>query len=63
MYHVFGYRKKVVWNNLKKSFPEKSESELKKITKGFYKNLSDITVESIKGLSMSKKHYSKDIKC
>ena len=62
MYHVFGYRKKVVWNNLKKSFPEKSESELKKITKGFYKNLSDITVESIKGLSMSKKTLLKRYK-
>ena len=62
MYYVFGYRKKVVWNNLKKTFPEKSESELKKITKGFYKNLSDITVESIKGLSMSKKTLLKRYK-
>ena len=62
MYHVFGYRKKVVWNNLKKSFTEKSDSELKKITRGFYKNLSDITVEGIKGFSMSKKTLLKRYK-
>ena len=62
MYHVFGYRKEVVWNNLKNSFPDKSDTELKKITKGFYTNLSDITVESIKGFSMSKKTLLKRYK-
>ncbi|MEN8120307.1 MAG: lysophospholipid acyltransferase family protein [Bacteroidota bacterium] len=55
LFQVFGYRKKVVLDNLKKSFPKKSDSELKKITKGFYKNLSDVMIESLKGLSMSKK--------
>lgn len=61
-YHVFSYRKKVVWQNLKNSFPEKSDQELIKITKGFYKNLSDITFEGIKGLSMSKKSLLKRYK-
>lgn len=55
LYKVFGYRKQVVWKNLKNSFPEKTETELKKINKGFYKNLADIFMESMKGLSMSKK--------
>ncbi len=58
-FYVFGYRKKVVFSNLKKSFPEKTEEEINKIAKGFYKNLSDITLESIKGLSMSKKTLKK----
>lgn len=62
MYYVVGYRKKVVWKNLKSSFPEKTESELKKINKGFYKNLSDIFMESLKGLSMSKKTLLKRYK-
>ncbi len=62
VYRVIGYRKKVVWQNLKNSFPEKTDIELKKITKGFYKNLSDITVESIKGFSMSKKALLKRYK-
>ncbi len=58
-FYVFGYRKKVVFTNLKNSFPEKSEEEILEIAKGFYKNLSDITLESIKGLSMSKKSLKK----
>jgi KDO2-lipid IV(A) lauroyltransferase len=61
-YHILGYRKKVVLENLKNSFPQKSDSELKEIVKGFYKNLSDIIVESLKGLSMSKKELLKRYK-
>lgn len=62
LFHVFGYRKKVVYKNLKNSFPEKPEKEIHKIAKAFYTNLSDITVESIKGLSMSKKQLLKRYK-
>ncbi len=58
-FYIVKYRKDVVFNNLKNSFPEKSEKEILKIAKGFYKNLSDITLESIKGLSMSKKTLKK----
>ncbi len=62
LYRVFGYRKKVVWQNLRNSFPEKSDQELKKMMKGFYENLSDITIEGIKGLSMNKKSLLKRYK-
>ena len=58
-YYIFGYRKNVVFTNLRNAFPEKSEAEINKIAKGFYKNLSDITLESIKGLSMNKKTLKK----
>lgn len=44
-YYVIGYRKKVVFNNLKNSFPEKSEEELKIIQKKFYRHFSDISIE------------------
>lgn len=59
LYKVLGYRKKVVTKNLKNSFPKKSDTEIKTITKKFYQNLSDILVEGIKGLSMSKKSILK----
>ncbi len=59
LFHIFKYRKDVVFDNLRKSFPEKSEEEIRAIAKGFYKNLSDITLESIKGFSMSKKTFLK----
>lgn len=62
LFKVFKYRKTVVINNLKNSFPEKSEKEINEITLKFYKHLADITVESIKGLSMSKESLIKRYK-
>ena len=35
IYYLIGYRKKVVWNNLKLAFPEKTDHELIKIRKKF----------------------------
>ena len=54
MYKVLKYRLNVVRDNLKKSFPEKSEKELKNIEKLSYKNLAQITVESLKAFTMTK---------
>ena len=48
------YRTKVVRENLRSAFPEKSEEELKVIEKKFYHQLCDNFVEDIKMLSMSK---------
>lgn len=62
IYRVFGYRKKVVLENLKKSFPEKTDREIQEISKRFYRNLSDIMVEGIKGFSMSKESLIKRYK-
>ena len=45
--------------NLKKSFPQKDEKELLKIEKDFYKHLSDLFVEIIKGLSISSNEIKK----
>jgi len=57
--YIFGYRKKIIVQNLKNSFPDKTEKEIKKIIKGTYRNLSDIVVESIKGFTLSSKQLSK----
>src|SRR5436190_7342887 len=62
IYHVIGYRKKVVNENLRKSFPEKSGKEIEQITKEFYLNLTDLIVETIKTLSISKIELSKRVK-
>lgn len=59
LYHVFGYRRAVVMDNLKKSFPEKSMKELKLIERKFYRNLCDIVVETIKSASISKADFMK----
>ncbi len=53
IYHVVGYRKKVVSANLKNSFPEKSDEELLKIRRKFYRNFCDYIVELIKSFTIS----------
>jgi KDO2-lipid IV(A) lauroyltransferase len=52
-YHVIGYRKKVVYQNLKNSFPEKSQEEIIKIAGKFYHHLSDILFESLRAFTMT----------
>ena len=59
MYRLVAYRKEVIEQNLRNSFPDKSQAELLQIKKAFYKNFSDILVESIKSLSISEKQARK----
>ncbi|RNI31678.1 lauroyl acyltransferase [Rufibacter latericius] len=53
LYHVIGYRKKVVRQNLERSFPHKSPEERLAIEKRFFLNLTDLIVESLKLISLS----------
>lgn len=62
LYRVVGYRKKVVFENLKNSFPEKSYNELKKIEKDFYRYLCDLFLETIKTLTISRSEAIKRCK-
>ena len=61
LYSVIGYRKEVVFKQLRASFPNKSAIEIENIARASYKNLADIIVESIKGFSMTevdfRSHY------
>jgi KDO2-lipid IV(A) lauroyltransferase len=53
---VISYRKKVIDENLKFAFPEKSDEELKKIRNQFYRNFTDaFFAETIKMLTISEK--------
>jgi KDO2-lipid IV(A) lauroyltransferase len=52
---VLKYRKDVILDNLKRSFPNLDEEEIMSISKKFYLNLSDITLEGIKAFTMSEK--------
>ncbi|MGD1845970.1 MAG: lysophospholipid acyltransferase family protein [Salibacteraceae bacterium] len=53
VYHLIGYRKKVVMNNLRNSFPDKSEAELQGIQKRFYVFFCDLILETLKTLTVS----------
>lgn len=59
---VLHYRQDVIKGNLVRSFPEKSETELKSIQKKFYRNFSDIIMESFKSLSISEQTIRKRFK-
>lgn len=59
MNYVVRYRKSVIDKNLFRCFPEKTDKERKHIRKKFYKRLSDILIESIKGYTLSEKELLK----
>ncbi|NOU19770.1 MAG: lauroyl acyltransferase [Bacteroidales bacterium] len=59
LYGVFGYRKAVVVENLKGSFPRYSHKEIKRLTNLFYKNLVDIILEGFRAFTMSRRQILK----
>lgn len=56
------YRRKVVRDNLARSFPEKSWKERRAIERRFYRHLTDLLAEAAKSLSISKKELLKRFK-
>jgi KDO2-lipid IV(A) lauroyltransferase len=58
LYLLLGYRKKVVRTNLINAFPNKSAADNMQIERRFYHYLCDLFVESLKGLTISKKDLS-----
>lgn len=59
VYYVFGYRKEIVYNNLKTVFPEKDTKELIAIQKKFYHHFIDIFVEMIKSFTISEQNLKR----
>jgi len=62
LYYVVRYRRKIVFTNLKKSFPEKSPEEIKEIARKFYHHLSDLGIETLKFSHMTEKEINDRIK-
>lgn len=54
-YYVIGYRKKVIYQNLRNSFPQKSEAEIRAIGKKYYAFMIDLFLETFKQLVMTPK--------
>lgn len=54
VYHLFGYRKKVVLDNLKLVFPEKEEAELLRIRRKFYRHMCDMFLEMARTMGISR---------
>jgi KDO2-lipid IV(A) lauroyltransferase len=58
-YYLIGYRKKVIYQNLRNSFPQKSEAEIRAIGKRYYAFMIDLFLETFKQLVMSPKSIQK----
>lgn len=61
LYKIIGYRKQVVLNNLRNSFPEKSENEIHAICSQFYAYFCDLILESIKTLTITPQEVMKHV--
>ena len=53
IYYLVGYRKKIVRNNLRNSFPNKTDKEIRKIEKKFYRFFCDTFIEALKKIHIS----------
>lgn len=62
VYYVLGYRKKVVRENLRNAFPDKSPAERKIIEKEYFRHLSRIIVEIFKMRSISPKELGERVR-
>ncbi len=64
VYHlvrIIGYRKHVITQNLRYSFPQKSEAELIEIRNNFYRHFSDILLETLRLRYISKRQMQKHV--
>lgn len=55
LYYVVGYRKKVVLQNLRNAFPDKSDAEITRLCKDFFHYLCDLILEVVKMITIGKK--------
>ena len=62
LYHIVGYRKKVVEANLRRCFPHRNPEEHRRLLRDFYKNLAHVLTESAIVFAISKKTFEKRIR-
>lgn len=61
LFKIVKYRKKVVFKNIEIVFPNYSKSQKNKLAKNYYRYLSQLIVEVVKGFTISKKELQKRI--
>ena len=61
-YYLIAYRKKVVRQNLKLSFPDKTKEELKIIEKKTFRHFVDVFMETTKSFTISEKELKRRVK-
>lgn len=62
IYYIVGYRKKVVFENIRIVFPNKTKAEITTIAKAFYHHFTDILMEMLKSFSITEKEINEHYK-
>ena len=62
VYYIAKYRRKVTRMNLQNAFPEKSEEEIVKIEKAFYRHFCDYLVETLKLMHISDEQMKRHLR-
>lgn len=60
-HRILKYRRQVVYQNLRNSFPTKSKKEINQIAKLYYTNLADLIFETFKSSNMKKNELEKRV--
>lgn len=63
LYKIIGYRRTVILDNLQRAFPEKSASEIRQITRATYRNLTDVTLETLKSFTAPYAEIERRVGC
>ena len=58
---IWPYRRKVINHNLRRSFPDLSDEEIKVLRNKFYRHLADLLAEGIKNFGISEKELKRRI--
>lgn len=61
-YRLLPYRKRVVRENVRRSFPDRSSADCEQIVKAFYRHFCDLMVESFKVFTISEKEVNSRMK-
>lgn len=63
IYYIIRYRRKITTQNLRNAFPGKSEKEIAKLRRKYYRHLAQIAAEMLKMLTMTKKQVMRRYRC
>jgi KDO2-lipid IV(A) lauroyltransferase len=61
-YYLVAYRKKIVLENLRNSFPDKEENEIRDVARKFYRHFNDVIMEILKLTTLSTRNLEKRLK-
>ncbi|WP_116364799.1 lysophospholipid acyltransferase family protein [Parahaliea mediterranea] len=61
LYYLAGYRKAVVYQNLRHAFPEKNAREITVLAKKFYRQLSQVALEIVKARRMQPQDFKQRV--